>query len=79
MYLEDAPSVTRPAFSTTAGSRLGPWEISYIPVAGVAELAAGALKEVDLGRPQVLLAFVDSKYFAFTRQCPHARGSKNEY
>lgn len=46
--------------------------ISYIPVAGVAELPAGALKEVDLGGRQVLLAFVDGKYFAFTRQCPHA-------
>jgi nitrite reductase/ring-hydroxylating ferredoxin subunit len=63
---------TRPAFATTAGSRLGPWEIRYIPVAAVAELTAGALKEVDLGGRQVLLAFVDGKYFAFARQCPHA-------
>jgi 3-phenylpropionate/trans-cinnamate dioxygenase ferredoxin subunit len=45
--------------------------ISYIAVAKVAELPAGEVKEVDLGGRPVLLAFVDGKYFAFARQCPH--------
>ena len=45
--------------------------VSYIPVARVGELSPGALKEVDLGGRQVLLAFVEGKYFAFSRQCPH--------
>ena len=44
---------------------------TYIPVARVGELVAGAMKEVDLGGRQVLLAFVEGKYFAFSRQCPH--------
>ena len=45
--------------------------VTYVPVARVGELAAGAMKEVDLGGRQVLLAFVEGKYFAFSRQCPH--------
>lgn len=45
--------------------------ITYIPVARVGELAAGAMKEVDLGGRQVLLANVEGAYFAFSRQCPH--------
>jgi nitrite reductase/ring-hydroxylating ferredoxin subunit len=45
--------------------------ISYIPVAKVGEVAAGEMKEVDLGGRQVLLTNVDGKYFAFSRQCPH--------
>jgi len=45
--------------------------VSYIPVATVGELPPGAMKEVDLGGRQVLLAFVDGKYFAFARHCPH--------
>ena len=45
--------------------------VSYIPVARVGELSAGAMKEVDLGGRQVLLAFVEGKYFAFSRTCPH--------
>jgi nitrite reductase/ring-hydroxylating ferredoxin subunit len=45
--------------------------LSYIPVARVGELAAGAMKEIDLGGRQALLAFVGGKYFAFSRQCPH--------
>jgi nitrite reductase/ring-hydroxylating ferredoxin subunit len=45
--------------------------VSYIPVARVGEVAAGAMKEVDLGGRQVLLTNVDGKYFAFSRQCPH--------
>lgn len=45
--------------------------VSYIPVATVGELASGAMKEADLGGRQVLLAFVEGKYFAFARQCPH--------
>jgi 3-phenylpropionate/trans-cinnamate dioxygenase ferredoxin component len=45
--------------------------VSYIPVARVGELAAGAMKEIDLGGRPVLVAFVEGKYFAFSRQCPH--------
>ena len=45
--------------------------VSYIPVARAGELAAGEMKEIDLGGRQVLLAFAEGKYFAFARQCPH--------
>ncbi len=45
--------------------------VSYIPVARIGELTAGAMKEIDLGGRQVLLAFVEGKYFCFSRQCPH--------
>jgi nitrite reductase/ring-hydroxylating ferredoxin subunit len=45
--------------------------ITYIPVARVGEVAAGAIKEVDLGGRQVLLTNLAGKYFAFSRQCPH--------
>lgn len=45
--------------------------VSYIPVARVGEVAAGAMKEVDLGGRQVLLTKFEGKYFAFSRQCPH--------
>lgn len=45
--------------------------VTYIPVARAGELAPGAMKEIDLGGRQVLLAFVEGKYFAFSRQCPH--------
>ena len=45
--------------------------VSYIPVARIGELTSGAMKEVDLGGRQVLLAFVEGKYFCFSRQCPH--------
>jgi nitrite reductase/ring-hydroxylating ferredoxin subunit len=45
--------------------------VSYIPVARAGELAAGGLKEVDLGGRPVLLANVSGRYFAFSRQCPH--------
>ncbi|HXV50317.1 MAG TPA: Rieske 2Fe-2S domain-containing protein [Candidatus Binatia bacterium] len=45
--------------------------VSYIPVARVGELIPGATKAVDLGGRQVLLAFVEGRHFAFSRQCPH--------
>jgi 3-phenylpropionate/trans-cinnamate dioxygenase ferredoxin component len=45
--------------------------VSFIPVARVGELSPGSMKEVDLGGRQVLLTFVEGKYFAFSRQCPH--------
>ena len=45
--------------------------VSYIPVARVGELTSGAMKEIDLGGRQVLLTFVEGKYYAFSRQCPH--------
>jgi 3-phenylpropionate/trans-cinnamate dioxygenase ferredoxin component len=45
--------------------------VSYIPVAKSGEVAAGTMKEVDLGGRQVLVANIDGQYFAFSRQCPH--------
>ena len=45
--------------------------ISYIPVAKFGEIAAGQMKEVDLGGRPILLANLDGRYFAFSRQCPH--------
>jgi nitrite reductase/ring-hydroxylating ferredoxin subunit len=45
--------------------------VSYIPVARVGELKVGAMKEVDLGGRAVLVTFVDGRYFAFTKDCPH--------
>ena len=42
--------------------------VSYIPVARIGELTPGAMKEVDLGGRQVLLAFAEGKYYAFARQ-----------
>lgn len=52
--------------------------VSYIPVARIGELSPGAMKEVDLGGRQVLLAFVEGKYFAFSRQCPHEEADLKE-
>jgi nitrite reductase/ring-hydroxylating ferredoxin subunit len=45
--------------------------VSFVPVAKVGEVAPGGMKEVDLGGRQVLLTYVDGKYFAFSRTCPH--------
>ena len=45
--------------------------VSYIPVARAGELSPGAMKEIDLGGRQALLAYIDGKYFAFSRHCPH--------
>lgn len=45
--------------------------VSYVPVAKVGELTPGAMKAVDLGGRRVLLAYVDGRYFAFSRDCPH--------
>lgn len=45
--------------------------VSYVPVARVGELTPGATKEVDLGGRQVLLAYLEGCYFAFSRECPH--------
>lgn len=45
--------------------------VSYVPVARVGEVAEGAMKPVDLGGRQLLLARVDGNYFAFARDCPH--------
>ncbi len=52
--------------------------VSYVPVARVGELSPGIMKEVDLGGRQVLLAFVEGKYFAFSRQCPHEEADLKE-
>lgn len=45
--------------------------VSYIPVARIGEIAAGTMKEVDLGGRQVLVTFTEGQYYAFSRQCPH--------
>ena len=52
--------------------------ISYIPVARVGELSPGAMKEVDLGGRQILVALVEGRYFAFSRQCPHEEADLKE-
>jgi nitrite reductase/ring-hydroxylating ferredoxin subunit len=52
--------------------------VSYIPVARVGELSSGAMKEVDLGGRQILVAFVEGSYFAFSRQCPHEEADLKE-
>lgn len=52
--------------------------VSYIPVARIGELNPGAMKEVDLGGRQVLVAFVEGKYYAFSRQCPHEEADLKE-
>lgn len=45
--------------------------VSYIPISRVGELAPGQMKPVELGGRQLMLAHVDGKYFAFSRECPH--------
>jgi 3-phenylpropionate/trans-cinnamate dioxygenase ferredoxin subunit len=45
--------------------------VSFIPVALAGELAPGSMKEVDLGGRPVLVTFVDGRYFAFAKECPH--------
>ena len=52
--------------------------VSYIPVARVGELTPGAMKEVDLGGRQILVALVEGSYFAFSRQCPHEEADLKE-
>ena len=52
--------------------------VSYIPVARAGELTPGGIKEVDLGGRQVLLAFVEGKYVAFSRHCPHEEADLKE-
>ena len=52
--------------------------VSYIAVARIGELTPGAKKEVDLGGRQVLLAFVEGHYFAFSRKCPHEEADLKE-
>jgi len=52
--------------------------VSYIPVVRIGELTAGAMKEVDLGGRQVLVAFTEGKYYAFARQCPHEEADLKE-
>jgi nitrite reductase/ring-hydroxylating ferredoxin subunit len=52
--------------------------VSYIPVARVGELTPGAMKAVELGGRQVLVAFVEGNYFAFSRQCPHEEADLKE-
>ena len=51
--------------------------ISYIPVAKLGEVAAGEMKEIDLGGRPILLANIDGRYFAFSRQCPHEDADLN--
>jgi 3-phenylpropionate/trans-cinnamate dioxygenase ferredoxin subunit len=45
--------------------------VSYIPVARADELAPGEMKEVDLSGRALLVTFVEGRYFAFTKECPH--------
>src|SRR5215467_6118772 len=70
---ERAVAGTGPARPALSGTKSGglTMGVTYIPVARVGELAAGAMKEVDLGGRKVLLAFVEGQYFAYARQWPH--------
>jgi len=52
--------------------------VSYVPVARVGELTPGAMKEVDLGGRQVILTFVEGRYFVFARHCPHEEADLKE-
>ena len=52
--------------------------VSYIPVARVGELTPAAMKEVDLGGRQILVALVEGNFFAFARQCPHEQADLKE-
>lgn len=45
--------------------------VSYVPVARAGEIAPGKMKAVELGGRRVLLAYVEGRYFAFARECPH--------
>ena len=45
--------------------------VSFVPVAREGEIEPGAMKEVDLGGRQVLLAYFEGRYYAFSRRCPH--------
>jgi 3-phenylpropionate/trans-cinnamate dioxygenase ferredoxin component len=45
--------------------------VSFVPVLRVEDLLPGTMKPVELGGRQLLLARVDSRYFAFVRECPH--------
>lgn len=45
--------------------------VSYVPVSRLGELVPGAMKPIELGGRQLMLAHVDGRYFAFARECPH--------
>ena len=45
--------------------------VAYIHVARVGELAAGAMKTVDVGGRQVVVRNIEGEYFAHARECPH--------
>lgn len=45
--------------------------VSYVAVARAGEVRPGKTKAVELGGRRVLLASVDGRYFAFSRECPH--------
>lgn len=42
-----------------------------IPVAKIDDIQPGAMKAVDAGGKQLLLANVDGAFFAIQRKCPH--------
>ena len=45
--------------------------VAYFPVAQPGEIAQGAMKPVDLGGREIVVANVDGELYAFGRQCPH--------
>jgi 3-phenylpropionate/trans-cinnamate dioxygenase ferredoxin subunit len=45
--------------------------VNYIPVARAGEIADGKMKPIEIGGRTLLLAHVDGRYFAFSRDCPH--------
>lgn len=45
--------------------------VSYVAVSRLGEIAPGAMKLIELGGRQLILAHVDGSYFVFGRECPH--------
>ena len=46
----------------------------FLAVAKVSEISRGKMKLVDLGGEQVVVANIDSTFYAFGNLCPHFNG-----
>jgi len=45
--------------------------VAYLAVAKLADLQPGTMHPVDMEGRQLLVASLEGRYFAFSRQCPH--------
>jgi 3-phenylpropionate/trans-cinnamate dioxygenase ferredoxin subunit len=45
--------------------------MKFVAVAGTSELANGAMKAVDVGDQELLLARIENVYYAVARRCTH--------